>query len=136
MMQMQLALILNIASYVNQDNQSKFYFYSDRALTAMDQAIKASPGRVTNYFGKVQIYIARNDKDNALKTLRYAVGLNEKYNESVCYLVKEALYFKEEAAGFAALDKCLDLNGAAYLNPPELVKIALDHYSKIKDQPR
>ncbi|OGF23826.1 hypothetical protein A3H09_01745 [Candidatus Falkowbacteria bacterium RIFCSPLOWO2_12_FULL_45_13] len=136
MMQMQLALILNIASYVNQDNQSKFYFYSDRALTAMDQAIKASPGRVTNYFGKVQIYIARNDKDNALKTLRYAVGLNEKYNESVCYLAKVALYFKEEAAGFAALDKCLDLNGGAYLNPPELVKIALDHYSKIKDQPR
>ncbi len=136
MMQMQLAQSLNTAALVNQDNQSKFYFYSDRALQAIDESIKASPGRVTIYFSKAQMYITRNDKDNAIKTLRYAVSLNEKYSEAVCYLAKVAVYFKEEIEGYQALDKCLDLSGAGYLNPVDFIKIGLNHYAQIKDLPR
>ena len=136
MMQMQLAQSLNTAALVNQDNQSKFYFYSDRALQAIDESIKASPGRVTIYFSKAQMYITRNDKDNAIKTLKYAAGLNEKYSEAVCYLAKVAVYFKEEIEGYQALDKCLDLSGAGYLTPVDFVKIGLNHYAQIKDLPR
>ena len=136
MMQMQLAQSLSTAAYVNQDNTSKFYYYSDRALTAIDESIKASPGRVTIYFTKAQIYIGRNDKDNALKTLEYAYDLNKDYPESSCYLAKVAIYFKEEKLGYEAMDKCLDLGGAGNLNPVDLVKIALNHYMEKRDQLR
>ncbi len=136
MMQMQLAQALNTAASVNYDNQNKFYFYSDRALKAIDESIKASPGRVTIYYSKAQIYLTRNDKDNALETLKYAVRLNERYFESFCHLAKAAIYLREETEGFAALDKCVDLGGAGELNPLELVKIAVDRYTKNNDLPR
>src|SRR3989339_1707288 len=96
MMQMQLAQILSTASLVNQDNPSRFSFYSDRALKAIDESIKASPGRITIYLSKAQIYITRNDKDKVIETLKYAAGLNDKYSESVCYLAKVAVYLKDE----------------------------------------
>jgi O-antigen ligase len=136
MMQMQLAQILNTAAFVNQDNQSKFSFYSGRALKAIDQSIKASPGRITIYFSKAQIYITRNDKDKAIETLKYAVSLNEKYPESVCYLAKVGIYFKEETEGYKALDKCLDLGGSGYLNPVDFIKVALNYYAGKNDEPR
>ena len=136
MMQMQLAQSLNVAASVNQDNPNKFYFYSDRALKAIDESIKASPGRVTIYFSKAQLYITRNEKDQAIEILKYAFGLNEKYAESACYLAKVALYYKDEKLGYELTDKCLDLNGAGYLNPLDLIKIALNHYLEKKDQPR
>ncbi|MBI4779119.1 O-antigen ligase family protein [Candidatus Falkowbacteria bacterium] len=136
MMQMQLAQILNTAAFVNQDNENKFYFYSNRALEAIDESIKSSPGRVTIYFSKAQIYIGRNDKDNAIKTLKYAVSLNDKYPESVCYLAKVEIYFKEEVEGYKALDRCLDLGGAGYLNPAELIKISINHYLEKNDYAR
>jgi len=136
MMQMQLAQTLNTAAFVNQDNQGKFSFYSDRALAAIDESIKASPGRVTIYFSQAQIYLMRNDKDKAIETLKYALGLNEQYTESSCYLAKVAIYFKEEKLGYEAMDKCLDLGGAGNLNPADLIKIALNHYLEKGDQPR
>jgi O-antigen ligase len=136
MMQMQLAQALNMAALVNQDKVDKFYFYSDRALKAIDESIKASPRRTTIYFFKAQIYIIRNEKDKAIETLKYAHGLNEKYAEAACYLARVAIYYKEESTGYATMDKCLDLNGAYFLNPLELVKIAINHYSEKKDQPR
>ncbi|MBU0722484.1 O-antigen ligase family protein [Patescibacteria group bacterium] len=136
MMQMQLAQILNTAAVINHDDKSKFSFYSDRALEAIDKSIKASPGRVTIYFSKAQIYITRNDKDNAIKTLKYAVSLNEKYPESVCYLAKAAVYFKQDAADFEHMNKCLDLGGANYLDQVEFIKATLNYYMKKNDQPR
>ncbi len=136
MMQMQLAQILSTASLVNQDNPSKFYFYSDRALKAMDESIKASPGRITNYFGKAQIYLIRNDKDNAIATLKYAASLNEDYAESHCYLARVGIYFKDEATGYEAMDKCLDIGGASYIGQLDIIKVALQYYTEKKDQPR
>ena len=136
MMQMQLAQILNTAAAINQDNPSKFYFYSDRALTAINESIKAGQGRVTTYFSKVQIYITRNDKDNAIKTLEYAYDLNKKYSASACYLAKAAIYFKEEKMGYEAMDKCLDLGGADNLDPVDFIKVALNYYMGKNDEPR
>ncbi|MDO8667572.1 MAG: O-antigen ligase family protein [bacterium] len=136
MMQMQLAQALNTAASVNTDDPSKFSFYSDRALQAINESIKASPGRVTIYFSKAQILIARNDKDKAIETLKYAAGLNEKYAEAACYLARVAIYLKDETTGYAAMDKCLDLNGSTYLNPVDLIKIALGYYNEKKDLAR
>jgi len=136
MMQMQLAQALNTAAAVNTDNPSKFYFYSDRALKAIDESIKASPGRVTIYFSKAQIYIARNDKDKTLETLEYALSLNENYAESACYLGRVAIYLKDEAIGYSALDKCLDLSGSGYLTQVDFIRFVLNHYTEKKDQPR
>ncbi|MDD4900790.1 MAG: O-antigen ligase family protein [Patescibacteria group bacterium] len=135
MMQMQLALALNTAAAINGDDARKFSFYSDRALAAIDESIKASPGRVTIYFSKAQIYLARNEKDRAIETLKYAYGLNENYAEAACYLAKAAIYLEEQDVGYSALDKCLDLSGSAYLNPIDLIKIAINHYNEKKDLP-
>lgn len=136
MMRMQLAQALNTAALINRDNKNKFYFYSDRALEAIDKSIKASPGRVTAYFAKAQIYISMNEKDKAIETLKYAVGLNEKYPESVCYLSKIYIYFNEEAEGYKVMDKCLDMNGSDYLQPVDFLKSAINHYTEKKDQNR
>ncbi len=136
MMQMQLSQTLNIAALINQDNTNKFYFYSDRALSAIGESIKASPGRVTVYFAKAQIYISRNEKNNAIETLKYAVSLNEKYAESSCYLSKIYIYFNEEALGYDYLDKCLDMNGSDYIQPVDFLKVALKHYTEKNDQKR
>ena len=135
MMQMQLAQSLNTAAAINANNQDKFYFYSDRALEAIDKSIAASPGRVTIYFTKAQFYISRNDKDNAVKTLKYAAGLNERYAEAVCYLAKVEIYYDAEG-GYADLDKCLDMSGASYMSPLDFVKVALSHYTDKKDYAR
>ena len=70
MMQMQLAMILNTASVFYTDDLTKFYFYSDRALEAINKSIAASPGRVTIYFSKTQIYIMRGEKEKAIETLK------------------------------------------------------------------
>jgi len=133
MMQMQLAQTLNTAASINTDDPSKFSFYADRALQAIDESIKASLGRVTTYFSKAQIYITMNDKDKALEILKYAAGLNENYAEAACYLARVAIYLKDEITGYQAMDKCLDLNGGTYLNPVDLIKIALGHYNEKKD---
>ncbi len=136
MMQMQLAQILNTAAFINQDDKNKFSFYSDRALEAIDKSIEASPQRITIYFSKAQIYITRNDKDKAIETLKYAVSLNEKYSESICYVAKLQIYFQEEEEGFKALDKCLDLGGSGNLSPVDFIKFTLNHYAEKGDQPR
>ncbi|MEI6597371.1 MAG: O-antigen ligase family protein, partial [bacterium] len=57
MMQMQLAQALNTAAFVNQDDKNKLSLYSSRALEAIDKAINSSPGRITTYFSKAQMYI-------------------------------------------------------------------------------
>lgn len=136
MMQMQLAQVLSTAAFIYQDDKAKLNFYSDRAFKAINESIKSSSGRVTIYFSKAQMYIIRNDKDNAIKTLKYAVSLNEKYSESQCYLAKVGIYFQEETEGYEALDKCLDLGGAGYLNPVDFIKVALNRYMEKKDEPR
>ncbi|MFA5359805.1 MAG: O-antigen ligase family protein [Patescibacteria group bacterium] len=136
MMQMQLAQILNTAALVNIDNTNKFYFYSDRALKAIDESIKASPGRVTIYFSKAQIYLTRNSKDDAIKTLEYAASLNEKYPEAFCHLAKLQIYLDQPEEGYKTLDKCLDLNGANYLSPVNFVQLAINYYSQKNDKIR
>lgn len=135
MMQMQLAQALNTAAITNSDNASKFTFYSDRALKAIDESIKASPKRVTVYFSKAQIYLTRNDKNNAIETLKYAVNLNEQYPESSCYLAKVQIYFGQEPEGYKMLDKCLEFGGAGYLSPADFVKKAINYYAGKKDNP-
>ncbi|MDP2709134.1 MAG: O-antigen ligase family protein [bacterium] len=135
MMQMQLAQSLNAAAAANSDNQSKFMFYSDRALEAIDKSIAASPGRTAVYFTKAQIYIARDDREKAVNTLSYAFSLNEQYAEAACYLAKVKIYYKEEG-GYADLDKCLDLGGFGYLSPLDFVKVALNHYTQAGDTKR
>jgi len=136
MMQLQLANILNTASMFYTDNTNQFYFYSDRALEAINKSIDASPGRVTIYFSKAQIYLTRGDKDNAIETLKYAVSLNPKYSEPVCLLAKVDIYFGQDQPGYEAMDQCLDAGGSAYLAPADFVRTVINHYSDKKDGPR
>lgn len=136
LMQMQFAKILDIASRFNSDNQGKFYFYSDRALEAIDKSIEASPGRIPIYFHKAQIYATRGENDKAIETLKYAVSLNEKYYDSYCNLAKFYFYFKDEENGFINMDKCLDLGGEDLLAPADYVSSLIGHYGQKEDWPR
>lgn len=136
MMQMQLALILNTASAFHTDKANEFYFYSDRALEAINKSIEASPGRVTIYFTKAQIYTMRNEKDKAIETLKYGLSLNTRYNETYCYLAKIYIYYQEEKEGYKTLDRCLDYNGENFLAPADFIKIVIKHYESNKDYPR
>lgn len=136
MMQLQLAQILNVVAIVNQNDQDKFYFYSNRALEAVDKSIAASPGRATIYFSKAQIYLTRNEKDKAIEILRYAAGLEPNYAEPVCYLARVEFYLSPGEEAYADMDKCLDLGQGGYINSVDFVKSILEHYAEKKDQPR
>ena len=136
MMQMQLANILNTASIFYANNANQFYFYSDRAVEAINKSIEASPGRVTIYFTKAQIQITRNEKEKAMETLKYAAALNPNYNEPICLLAKVYIFYNQEQAGYKAMDQCLNLGGNGYLAPADFVRTAINHYSGTKDNAR
>ncbi len=136
MTQMQLANILNTASIFYANNANQFYFYSDRAVTAIDKSIAASPGRVTIYFSKAQILITRNEKEKAIETLKYAAVLNPNYNEPVCLLAKVYIFYNQEQEGYKTMDQCLDLGGNGNLAPADFVRTAINHYNSQKDYPR
>lgn len=131
--QMQLAQALNTAASLQTERGDKFFYYSKRAEEAVNKSIAASPGRVPIYFVKTQIYLTRGEKDKAIETLKYAVGLNEEYPDSYCQLAKILLFYKEEAEGYSAMDKCIDLDGASSLSPAGVVRQMINHYLEKKD---
>lgn len=131
--QMQLAQALNTAASLQTERADKFFYYSNRAEEAVDKSIAASPKRVPIYFVKTQIYLTRGEKDKAIETLKYAVGLNEEYPDSYCQLAKILLFYKDEAGGYEAMDKCIDLDGANSLSPASVVRQMVNHYLEKKD---
>ncbi|MBU4256794.1 O-antigen ligase family protein [Patescibacteria group bacterium] len=136
LMQMELAQTLNIAARFYEDNPQKFYFYSDRALEAINKSIEASPGRIPIYYIKAQILAGRDEQDKAIETLKYAIGLNEKYYDSFCNLSRYYFVFKQEDKGFEEMDRCLDLGGAELLAPTDYVKSLINYYIGKQDWPK
>lgn len=134
--QTELAQILNITAQFNKNNSEKFYFYSDQALEAINNAINASPKRIPIYYSKAQIYAIRGENDKAIETLEYAAGLNEKYYDSFCNLARYNFIAKNKDRGFEAMDKCLDLGGAGLLSPEDYVNSLINYYAAKEDWPR
>ncbi|MBU2415779.1 O-antigen ligase family protein [Patescibacteria group bacterium] len=129
--QMQFALIANIAAQRAQSaqNTEKFYYYSDQALTAIDQSIKASPRRIPIYFHKAQIQLTRGENDQAISTLKYAITLNEDYYDSTCQLAQVYLSIGQNDEGFKLIDKCIDMGGVNLFQSPGLIKNLISHYA-------
>ncbi len=136
LMQMELAQTLNIASRIYENEPQKFYFYSDRALEAINKSIEASPGRIPIYYVKAQILAGRDEQDKAIETLKYAAGLNEKYYDTFCNLSRYYFVFKQEDKGFEEMDKCLDMGGAELLAPTDYVKSLINYYIAKQDWPK
>ena len=136
MNQMTLAQVLSFAASQNTDNQSKYAYYSDWALKAIDKSIEASPERVPVYFQKAQILISRNEKDKAIETMKYALSLNENYYDSYCYLSRIYSYYNEEKEGVKYMDGCIDKGGTELLSPEGYVQNLISTYQKRKDTAR
>ncbi len=132
MTQMQLAMVLNVAANLPA-NKASFYFYSDRALEAIDKSIAASPGRLSIYPTKAQILIMRGEKDKAIATMEYAASKNPIYTPIICNLAKIYIYFKNEDLGFKNMDQCLDLGDNSTLIPLDYAKAIAAHYLEKKD---
>jgi len=136
MAQMMLAQLLNEAARYHSGDMVKFDFYSKRAEEAIDKSIALSPGRVPTYFVKAQIYLTRGDKDKALNTIRYAIGLEEKYFEGHCQLGRLLFFFKEPVAAYQSIDKCVEYGGSSsLLSSQSFVKTIMGHYAEKKDWP-
>lgn len=133
LMLLEHAQLLSVASRFYADNQGKFIYYSDRALEAINKSIESSPGRIPIYYTKAQILASRNEKDKAIETLQYAESLNDNYYDSFCQLSRFYFYFKDEAKGFAEMDKCIDKGGTSLLAPVDYVKSMAGHYIEKKD---
>ena len=134
MNQMILGQILNIAANFNRDNTDKFLFYSDRAFTAINKAIEATPGRIPVYFQKAQFYITRGEQDKAIETLKYAASLSDTYYDSYCHLGRTLLYAKNEEEAYKYLDQCINLGGIDMISPAGLVKALINKYVELKDE--
>ena len=133
LMQMELAQILNLTARFYSDNSQKFFFYSDRSLEAINKSIESSQGRVPIYFIKAQIQATRNEQEEAIETLKYAAGLNEKYYDSYCNLARYYFVFKQEDNGYQTMDQCLDKGGSGLLTPADYVKGLINHYAESQD---
>lgn len=126
--QMMLSQFLNVTANFYGDNPEKFTYYSNLSLDAIDKSIAASPRRVPIYYSKAQIYLTRGEKEKAIETLEYALGLNELYPDSHCQLGRVYLFYQMEEEGFKRIDSCLDLGGERKLSPSGFVSMLLDHY--------
>ena len=134
MMQMQLSQILNLTSvFYREDNLDKFYFYSDRALEAINKSIEVSPGRTRLYFAKAQVYVSRDESDNAINAINQAIGLDREYAEGYCRLSKVNLFYQDETSAFSNMDQCLALDGIGFINDNDLVKYMINHYAPLND---
>lgn len=136
LMQLQLAEVLSLAAQVNADDASKFNFYANQALEAINKSIEASPGRITLYYSKGQIYMVRGEKEKAIETFKYAISLNDKFSQSYCQLAKVYYFYKNENDMYGSLDYCLDLGGSGYISQADMLKNAASYYEKNKDLSR
>jgi len=144
LMQMILAQVYNVAATYNipngdsQGNAQNFYYYSDKALRAIDASIEASPRRIPIYFQKAQFLLTRGEKEKAIETLKYAENLNPDYPDSFCYLGRAYLLLNQSKEGYEEIGKCLDLAvGSDVLNSAQLVRgDYLKHFEEAKDWPR
>ncbi len=134
--QMMLAQILDAASKVAGDDKQKAMNYSDRAMIAINDSIKASPGRAPVYYQKAQIELTRGEQDNAIATLLEAYKLNEIYFDSSCHLGKILLFAGKKDEGYTYIDKCIDLNGSQLLMPLGQIKSFVAHYTELGDKKR
>jgi len=135
--QTELAQFFISAAQASKDDNEKFFSYLNQAMEAANKAIDSSPGRIPLYYVKAQIYKMRGDSDNAIVTLEYAAGLNEKYYDSFCNLAKYYFMARNEEKGFSAMDKCIDLGGAELLTPVDYVISLINFYiDKQNDWPR
>ncbi len=131
--QMMLAQILDTASKVAGDNNEKRAYYSNRALEAINDSIKASPGRAPIYYQKAQIHFSRGEQDQAVEALKKAYELNEEYYDSACHLGKALLYMKKNEEAYKYIDKCIDLGGVGLLSPAGQIKNFINHYEELGD---
>lgn len=133
MNQMLLAQAYNKAASFYRNNQSKYEYYINLAIEAIDKSIVASPERVPIYFQKAQIYITSGQKDRAIETLHYAYSLNENYYDSACSLAKAYFYYQDETNGYEYMNQCLDKGGVSLLGPADYIKALINHYAQGED---
>jgi O-antigen ligase len=131
--QMQYAQVLDLTARFNSKNAEKFYFYSNQALEAINKSIATSPGRVPTYYIKAQIQVVRNESDQAIETLKYAVSLNPKFIESTCQLAKFYFSLDKKDEGYSEMSKCLVGNGAGYIKDNNLLEQLVQYYNEKKD---
>jgi len=138
MMQLQLAQILNTAAGYYYQDLDKFNNYSTRAMQAIERSIEASPGRATVYFYKAQIQITRNEYDEAIETMRYAISLNPNFAESHCTLTQFLFVINKEGKYDDVMEESFDNCFAKTKEKGSsvsdvILKMGANHYSLKKE---
>jgi O-antigen ligase len=108
------AEIYNTAAIYHYADSKKFYYYSNKAVEAMDKSIAASPRRTTLFFSKAQILFVRGDVDKAIETLNYAVNLDKDFSDGYCNLAQVYFSTNKKDEGWKQMNICVDRGGAAY----------------------
>jgi tetratricopeptide (TPR) repeat protein len=147
LMQMELARVYDAGFKIVTDNGMRS-IYAKGALDHINKSIAASPQRVPVYFIKSQIEIGQNRIDDAISTLEYAATITDVFPETQCqlgqiYLIKQNDLIQKKSAtstidgygtkAWAAMDVCLDNNGASNLAVTDVIKESIDHYVDKKD---
>lgn len=138
LMQMQLAQVLDIAARYNYENLAAFNYYSSQAREAIEKSIDASPGRIPVYLIKARMQLIVDQKEEAAKTLEYAVSLNSNYYHSYCNLALLYLYIKDDKKTEEPLNKCLDMGkgDTSDFSSAAMLEAAIDYKIKHQDYER
>lgn len=131
--QMQAAQLYDIISRYYTKQLSVFKEYSDKALTAIDKSIAASPRRIPVYFVKGQILSTRGDMEGAEATFKEAYELNPEYAEGGCQL-GNFYYINEKDEYISYVDTCIDKQGTSLM--ADVLEDAVKRYQEDKDDGR
>lgn len=126
-------LLRSVAVYYINTDPSKALEYFKKADVAVDESIKASPGRIRIYYSKAQILLSSGNTEEAISVLKFAASLNENYYDSFCHLGSIQIVSSKEEDGYENIDKCLDMNGQSVLAQPQFIVNFIKHYQKSED---
>lgn len=133
LMQMQAAQLYDIASRYYYYDQELFRGYSDKAISAAEKAVAASPKRIPLYFILGQIQANAGNQEEAELSFKTAYSLNPDYVETHCQLANYYFLVKNEAY-LTYTDTCLDKGGQSLI--PDLLLEVVNSANSEDNSPR
>ena len=114
--------------YKKIENETEFKFYKEKALKYINDAIKASPERIKQYWLKGKILIDLGEKDLGLEQWQKSIDLNKEFNESYCQYAQAYLIVKEDKNAWEQMDKCITSDGIDNYDHKSVLELIVKHY--------
>lgn len=118
--------------FSNNDSQNGSY-YSSLALDALNRAIESSPGRLSLYLSRANLFLNFNQRDDAIKDMEYAKKLNPNVPDSYCQLAHFYFIIEDSDKFIENFKVCGELKGFSLMNWGNFIDSVEKYYSEKND---